>query len=90
MTMIVPHVGYWWDLKLITTALTNMRTPERISRTADSRALATARPKLLDRTLFPTKLLKVAPEAVYFMMPLVEAFANPPMKVKIPASSEIA
>jgi hypothetical protein len=90
MTMIVPHVEYWWDLKLITTALTNTRTPETISRTADTRALATARPKLLDRTLFPTKLLKVAPEAVYLIMPLIEAFANPPMKVNIPASSEIA
>ena len=88
--MIVPHVGYWWDLKLITTALTNTRTPDRIRRTADIRALATARPKLLDRTLFPTKLLNVAPEAVYLIMPLVEAFANPPMKVNIPASNEIA
>ena len=88
--MIVPHIGYWWDLKLITTALTNTRTPERMSRTADSRALATARPKLLERTLFPTKLLKLAPEAVYLIIPLVEAFANPPMKVNIPASNDIA
>lgn len=89
-TMIVPHAGYWWDLKLMTTALTNTRTPERISRTADIRALATAKPKLLDLTLFPTKLLKVAPEAVYLIIPLVEAFANPPIKVSIPASNEIA
>jgi len=88
--MIVPHAGYWWDLKLITTALTNTRTPQRISRTADIRALATARPKLLDLTLFPTKLLKVAPEAVYLIIPLVEALANPPMNVNIPASSDIA
>ena len=89
-TMIVPHVGYWWNLKLITTALTNMRIPERINMTAEIRALAMARPKLVDRMLFPTKLLKVAPEAVYLIIPLVEALANPPMKVSIPASSEIA
>jgi len=34
--------------------------------------------------------LKVAPEAVYLIIPLVEALANPPMKVSIPASSDIA
>jgi len=90
ITMIVPHVGYWWNLKLITTALTNTSIPERINITAEIRALAMARPKLVDRTLFPTKLLKAAPEAMYLMIPLVDALANPPMKVSIPASSEIA
>jgi len=88
--MTVPHAGYWWDLKLITTALTKTSIPDRISMTAEIFALDIARPKLVERTLFPTKLLKVAPEAVYLMIPLVEAFANPPMKVNIPASSEIA
>ncbi len=76
--------------KLITTALTKTRIPERISMTAEIRALVRTRPKLVDRTLFPTKLLKVAPDAVYLMIPVVEALANPPMKVNIPASSEIA
>jgi len=90
ITMMVPQVGYWWNLKLITTALTNTRIPDKTKITAEIRALAKARPKLVDRTLFPTKLLKVAPEAVYFMIPVVEALANPPMKVNIPASSEIA
>lgn len=89
-TMMVPQVGYWWNLKLITTALTNTSMPERINMTAEIRALAKARPKLVDRTLLPTKLLKVAPEAVYLMIPVVEALANPPMKVNIPASNEIA
>ncbi len=88
--MMVPHAAYWCDLKLITTALTKTSIPDRISMTAEIFALDTARPKLVDRTLFPTKLLKVAPEAVYLMIPLVEAFASPPMKVNIPASSEIA
>jgi hypothetical protein len=88
--MIVPHVGYWLNRKLITTALTSTRMPERINMTAEIRGLAMARPKLVDRTLFPTKLLKAAPEAVYLMIPLVEAFAKPPMNVNIPASSEIA
>ena len=74
----------------MTTALNNTRIPEKISRTAETRALARTIPKLVDRTLFPTKLLKVAPEAVYLMRPLVEALATPPMKVNIPASSEIA
>ncbi len=64
--------------------------PERINTTAETRAPASAKPKLVDRTLFPTKLLKVAPEAVYLMRPLVEALAIPPMNVNIPASSEIA
>jgi hypothetical protein len=32
----------------------------------------------------------VAPEAVYLMIPVVAALASPPMKVSIPASSEIA
>ena len=90
ITMIVPQVGYWLNRKLMTTALTNTRIPERINITAEIRALAMARPKLVDRTLFPTKLLNAAPEAVYFMIPLVEALANPPMNVNIPASSEIA
>src|SRR2546426_10580829 len=81
--MTVPHVGYWLNRKLITTALTSTRMPERINITAEIRALAMARPKLVDRTLFPTKLLKAAPEAVYLMIPLVEALANPPMKVNI-------
>jgi len=58
--------------------------------TAEIRALARPRPKFVDRTLFPTKLLKEAPEAVYLMIPVVEALANPPMKVNIPASREIA
>jgi len=88
--MMVPHTEYSWDLKLITTALTKTSIPERISMTAETLALDTASPKLVERTLFPTKLLKVAAEAVYLMIPLVEAFANPPMKVKIPARSEIA
>jgi hypothetical protein len=35
-------------------------------------------------------LLNAAPEAVYLMIPLVEALANPPMNVNIPARSEIA
>jgi len=90
ITMMVPHVGYWLNRKLITTALTSTRMPERISMTAEIRALAMAKPKLVDRTLFPTKLLKAAPEAVYLMIPVVEALANPPIKVSIPASSEIA
>ncbi len=90
ITMTVPHVGYWLNRKLMTTALTNTRIPERINITAEICALAMARPKLVDRTLFPTKLLNAAPEAVYFMIPLVEALANPPMNVNIPASSEIA
>lgn len=88
--MIVPQAGYWWDRKLITTALTRTRIPERINMTAEILALETARPKLVDRTLFPTKLLNAAPEAVYLMMPVVEAFANPPMNVNIPASRETA
>jgi len=88
--MIVPHAEYWWDLKLITTALTKTSIPDRIRMAAEIFALDTTRPKLVDRTLFPTKLLKVAPEAVYLIIPLVEAFANPPMNVSIPASSEIA
>ena len=88
--MIVPHAEYWWDRKLITTALTKTRIPERINTTAETRALHRAKPKLVDRTLFPMKLLKVAPEAVYLIIPLVDALANPPMKVNIPASSEIA
>ena len=58
--------------------------------TAEILALARARPKLVDRTLFPTKLLKVAPEAVYLIIPAVDALASPPMNVNIPASSEIA
>jgi len=90
ITMTVPHVGYWLNRKLITTALTSTRMPERINMTAEARALAMARPKLVGRTLFPTKLLKAAPEAVYLIIPLVDALANPPMKVSIPASSEIA
>jgi hypothetical protein len=64
--------------------------PERIKMTAEICALARARPKLVDLTLFPTKLLKAAPEAVYLITPVVEALAIPPMKVRIPASSEIA
>ena len=88
--MIVPQAGYWWDRKLITTALTRTSIPERINTTAEILALETARPKLVARTLFPTKLLKAAPEAVYLMIPVVEALANPPMNVNIPASSEIA
>jgi len=90
ITMMVPHVGNWWNRKLITTALTNTRMPERINMTAEIRALARARPKLVDRTLFPTKLLKVAPEAVYLMIPVVDALASPPMNVSIPESREIA
>jgi hypothetical protein len=58
--------------------------------TAEIRAFASAKPKLVERTLFPTKLLKVAPEAVYLIIPLVDALASPPMNVNIPASSEIA
>jgi hypothetical protein len=73
----------------MTTALTNTRIPETISKSADILALAIARLKLLERTLFPTKLLKVVAEA-YLMRPVVEALATPPMKVNIPASSEIA
>jgi hypothetical protein len=90
ITMMVPQVGYWLKRKLITTALTSTRMPERISMTAEIRALAMAKPKLVDPTLFPTKLLKAAPEAVYLMIPVVDALANPPIKVSIPASSEIA
>ena len=90
ITMMVPHVGYWLKRKLITTALTSTRMPERINMTAEICALARARPKLVDRTLFPTKLLNAAPEAVYLMTPVVDALAIPPMKVSIPASSEIA
>jgi hypothetical protein len=88
--MIVPQAGYWWDRKLITTALTRTSIPERISMTEEILALDTARPKLVARTLFPTKVLKAAPDAVYLMMPVVEALASPPIKVSIPASSEIA
>jgi hypothetical protein len=88
--MTVPQAGYCWDRKLITTALTRTSIPERINMTAEILALDTARPKLVARTLFPTKVLKAAPDAVYLMMPVVEAFASPPMKVSIPASSEIA
>ena len=88
--MIVPHAANWWDRKLITTALTRTRIPDRINMTAEIFALDKARPKLVDLTLLPTKLLNVAPEAVYLMIPLVEAFANPPMKVNIPASNEMA
>ena len=87
---MVPHAAYWCDRKLITTALTRTRIPDSINMTAEIFALDTARPKLVDLTLLPTKLLNVAPEAVYLIIPLVEAFANPPMKVNIPASSEIA
>ena len=47
-------------------------------------------PKFVDLTLFPTMLLKVAPDAVYLMMPMVVALAKPPMKVRIPAKRQIA
>ena len=87
---MVPQAGYWWDRKLITTALTRTSIPERINMTAEILALETAKPKLVARTLLPTKALKAAPEAVYLTIPVVEAFANPPMNVNIPASSEIA
>ena len=90
ITMMVPHVAYWLNRKLITTALTSTRMPERTNMNAEICALARARPKLVDRTLFPTKLLNAAPEAVYLMTPVVDALAIPPMKVSIPASSEIA
>jgi len=86
--MIVPHAEYWWDRKLIATALTKTRIPESIRITAETRALASANPKLVNRTLSPTKLL--TPEAVYLIIPVVDALANPPMNVNIPARSEIA
>jgi hypothetical protein len=89
-TMIVPQAENCWVRKLITTALTKTRIPETISKIAEIRALARAKPKFVDRTPFPTKLLKAAAEAVYLTIPLVEAFATPPMNVNIPASKEIA
>ena len=55
ITMMVPHVGYWLNRKLITTALTSTRIPERINITAEMLALAVASPKLVDRTLLLTK-----------------------------------
>ena len=89
-TIIVPHAKNCWVRKLITTALTKTRIPDTISKIAEIRALAKAKPKLVDRTLFPTKLLKATPEAVYLIIPLVEAFATPPMNVNIPAIREMA
>ena len=74
----------------MTTALTRISTPARTKTRAESRALRTARPKLGDLTVFPTILLKVAPEAVYRMSPDVVAFASPPMKMRIPERREIA
>lgn len=88
--MIVPQAENWCDLKLITTALTRTSTPARTKTRAESLALRTARPKFGDLTVLPTRLLKVAPEAVYRMSPEVVAFASPPMKMRIPARREMA
>lgn len=57
---------------------------------AETLAPNTATPKFVDFTVFPIRLLKVAPEAVYLMSPIVVALASPPMKINIPARSEIA
>jgi hypothetical protein len=76
--------------KLITIALARTRIPEKINIMAETRALASAKPKFVDFTLFPTRLLNEAPEAVYLIRPVVEALTSPPNKVNMPASSEIA
>jgi hypothetical protein len=76
--------------KLITIALARTRIPERINIVAETRALASANPKFVNLTPFPTRLLNEAAEAVYLMRPVVEALASPPNKVRMPASNEIA